>query len=76
MGTVYMRNDDPFANQVVAWDQNANNQQIFQGTVAAHATQPVSAVVNDSGYINVVTSTDNNPSVGHSLLHDGDSFDI
>ncbi len=74
--TVVMHNGDPFSNKVKAWDANHNNNKIWDGIVPEHTDQPIQVLENDSGYCNVVTSTDGNPSVSHSLLKAGDSFDI
>lgn len=71
-----MRNDDPFANQVKAWDRNNSDASVFDGIVDAHDRRPIQVVQNDSGFANVATSTDGNPTIGHSMLHDGDEFDI
>jgi hypothetical protein len=74
--TVYMRNDDPFSNHVKAWDRNDSDSNIFDGNIDAHSREALQVIQNDSGFANVATSTDDNPIVGHSMLHDGDEFDI
>jgi hypothetical protein len=74
--TVYMRNNDAYANQVKAWDANDGNNPVWDGVVAEHSQPGITVVEDDVGFCNVITSTDGNPNVGHSLLKDGDVFDI
>lgn len=74
---VTLVNDDPFGNNVRVIDRNAGNAEIFNGYIAAHGEQILYPRQNDSGYGNITTYQDGNPSgIQRSLLNDGERISL